>query len=101
MTAAGPPHWLVFVARLRPGMRERARSLVEQGPPVPLEGTGFDAHEIFLSNREVVFVFESRDVPKPLELSGESPAVLHALRDWHELLEEGPLPAETVFAWRR
>lgn len=93
--------WLVFAARLRPGARERARALIEHGPPFALDETPFDAHEVFLSNTAIVFVFERRGERRPLHLSGDDPAVLRALSAWDELLDEAPLPAETVFSWQR
>lgn len=99
--SADERQWLVFTARLRPGMRERARRVVDQGPPLDLEATGFDAHEVFLSNTEVVFVFESRGERRPLRLQAGSGALRRALAAWDELVEGTPLPAETVFSWRR
>jgi hypothetical protein len=96
-----PRRWLAFTARLRPGARERARELIGRGPPLELDGTGFDAHQVFLSNTDVVFVFESRGERQPVRVSGESAEVLRALRAWNDVLETAPVPAEVVFSWRR
>jgi hypothetical protein len=49
---------LVAVLPLKPGARDRAEALLRERPPFDLELTRFDRHQVFLTNREVVFVFE-------------------------------------------
>jgi hypothetical protein len=92
---------LVLVVPLKDGAREEARSLLAQGPPFDLEATDFDRHEVFLTECEVVFVFESRGSPATLRLPGEDPRVWKAAAAWQEVMAERPRKAETVYAWRR
>ena len=46
---------LVVVVPLKEGARARARELLEAGPPFELNDTAFDRHDVFLTEREVVF----------------------------------------------
>jgi len=91
---------LVIVVPLKPGARAEAQKLIDQGPPFDLGETDFTRHEVHLTDREAVFVFESPTSPT-LSLSGEDPA-LHRLADaWAALMDGKPRKAETVFAWTR
>jgi hypothetical protein len=49
---------LVVIAPLRENARERAVQLLSEGPPFQLEETAFDRHQVYLTDREAVFVFE-------------------------------------------
>jgi len=91
---------LVIVVPLKPGARAKARELIEQGPPFMLEETDFARHEVHLTDREVVFVFESPTGPT-LSLSGEDPELHRLADDWAALMDGRPRKAETVFAWTR
>ena len=51
---------LVVIVPLREGTLEKARSLLAQGPPFDLEATDFDRHEVYLTDHEVVFVYEDK-----------------------------------------
>ena len=93
---------LVVVAPLREGMQDRARELLAQGPPFDPDATAFDRHEVFLSEREVVFVFEGRkESGGALELSADDPAVWRAAEAWAECLEGRPRVARSAYAWER
>ncbi|HSK15395.1 MAG TPA: hypothetical protein VK915_04425 [Gaiellaceae bacterium] len=91
---------LVVVAPLRPGMRDRAGQLLAAGPPFVLEETQFDRHDVFLTDDEVVFVFEGAS-GEPLRLDAEDPSVLTAAEAWHELLAARPRMAVSAFTWTR
>jgi hypothetical protein len=53
-------------------MRDYARLLIEQGPPFDLTQTALASHEVFLTDREAVFVFEGTAAKEAVErLSGE------------------------------
>jgi hypothetical protein len=91
---------LVIVVPLRPGTRAQALELVRQGPPFPLAETNFARHEVHLTDREAIFVFEAPEGPT-LSFPGEDPA-LHRLADaWTALMDGQPRKGETVFAWTR
>src|SRR5688572_1210276 len=92
---------LVVVVPLKEGVHEKARSLLAQGPPFELETTEFDRHEVYLTQREVVFVFESPGATATLRLLGEDPSLWKVAAAWQKLMAERPRKAETVYSWAR
>jgi hypothetical protein len=92
---------LVAVLPLKPGVRARAEALLRVGPPFDLEETQFDRHQVFVTDREVVFVFEGRGPSHALELPAEDPALWRAAADWQACLSERPRLAVTAYSWER
>lgn len=92
---------LVVIAPLKTGALARARELLEEGPPFDLEQTRFNAHEVFITEQEVVFLFEGSAGSLTLEFPGEDPALWKAAAAWAECLAGRPRIARTAFAWRR
>ena len=92
---------LVAVLPLKPGARARAEALLREGPPFDLEETQFDRHLVFVTDREVVFVFEGRGPSHTLELPAEDPALWKAAADWQACLNERPRLAVTAYSWER
>jgi hypothetical protein len=91
---------LVVVAPIQEGMREEARRLLEQGPPFDLELTEFDRHTVFVTSREVVFVFEAAG-EAVLRVPGEDPALWRAATEWRRVLAGAPRVAANAFRWSR
>jgi hypothetical protein len=92
---------LVVVAPLREGAQERARELLAEGPPFDPEETVFDRHEVFLGEREVVFLFAGRAESGGLELSADDPAIWSAAEKWAECLDGRPRVARSAYVWER
>ena len=93
---------LVVVVPLKEGAREQALELVREGPPFDLGDTQYVRHEIFLTSREAVFVFEAGDEePATLSIRAEDPSVWKAAAAWRPLIAGRPRTAETVFTWKR
>ena len=95
---------VAIVARLAAGAQERARSLLREGPPLDLAGSGFDRHAVFVSDSEVVFVFEGDEVEWKLDdvVSDFFQAHLRdALEQWGDLVEGEPQLAEEAYFWQR
>jgi hypothetical protein len=92
---------LVVVAPLKPGMADRVRELVAEGPPFDLEQTAFVRHAIHLTDKEAVFAFEGEGDSAALELSAEDPAIWRAAAAWQECFAERPRVARTAFVWAR
>ena len=93
--------YLVVVAPLKAGMASRARELLAGGPPFDLEGTAFDRHSVHLTDRELVFVFESEGPSRTLALAAEDPKIWRAAEAWQECFAERPRVAGTEFSWER
>ena len=86
---------LVVIASLREGKSARARELLKEGPPFDLEATLFDRHEVHLTDREIVFVFEGAGPSHALTLPGEDPRMWRAAEAWAECLAASPRVART------
>ena len=89
---------LVVVAPLKPGTEARARELLDEGPPFDLEGSAFNAHEVFVTPQEVVFVFEGNET---LSLAAGDPAIMRAAKAWADCLDGRPRVARPAFSWKR
>jgi hypothetical protein len=92
---------LAVAAHLKPGSRRKAEALIAAGPPFDLDGSGFRSHGVYLSDEEVVFVFEG---------AGAEYLVLNILNDpvraarfdaWAPLLEGPPRLARETWHWSR
>jgi hypothetical protein len=93
---------LVVVAPLKAGGEVRARELLDEGPPIDLEGSRFDAHEVFVTPQEVVFVFEGDTAEgATLTLAAEDPGVWRAAKAWADCLDGRPRIARSAFSWKR
>jgi len=92
---------LVVVVPLKEGERDRAEQLVAKGPPFDVTTTHLSRHEVFLTDSEVIFDFETPGAEPPLELRVEDPA-LHEVADaWSEVMAGNPRKATPAFAWAR
>jgi hypothetical protein len=92
---------VAVVVPLRPDAIEAARQLIDEGPPFSLEDTSLEAHVVFLSDHEAVFVFEGPDARKTVEhVVGES-GVWQAATAWRACLDGKPRVADRAFTWRR
>jgi len=89
------------VLPIDPGSYERARALIEQGPPFDPARIGLDRHEVLLSASEVVLIFESRVGEQALEALLSDPAILAEASAWSDLLAGPPRIAESAYAWSR
>lgn len=92
---------LVAVLPLKPGARDRAEALLREGPPFAPEETQFDRHRVFLTDREVVFVFEASGPSDTFRLPTEDAALWTAAADWQACLSEPPRVAVTAYSWER
>jgi hypothetical protein len=95
---------IALIGCLKPGARREALALIEQGAPFDLASAGFDRHSVFLSDREVVFVFEGPDVEWELDdITSDAfhPALQEAFASWRPLVEGEPRVARGVFHWDR
>ena len=93
---------VAIVARLREGQVQRAKELIDQGPPFNLRRAGFVRHSVYLSASEAVFVFEGRDVVWKLDdLTTDSfhPALQGAFAAWEPVIEGRPKVASEAYFW--
>ena len=92
---------VAVVLPLRAGTADRARELVSGGPPFDLSAAGLDAHHVFVTEREAVFVFEGPAARETLERLVRSPRVVREAGRWSDCLAGRPRLADETYAWRR
>jgi hypothetical protein len=93
---------VAIVARLKPGAVEQARRLVAGGPPFDLRASGIDRHSVFVSDGEVVFVFEGHQVEWVVDDLVDGPfhyELQRAFDDWRGVIEGEPRIARQQFGW--
>ena len=93
---------VAIIARLKEGSEERATELVGAGPPFDLTDTGIVRHSIYISPREVVFVFEGHEVEWVVDQLIDDPFrhdLQRALDRWREIVDGKPRVARERFGW--
>jgi hypothetical protein len=90
----------VVVLPLREGMSEQAAKLLRGGPPFDPEEVGLERHHVFLTEAEVVFVFEAYSQDAADRLIGEG-HFWSAASAWKDLVEGPPRLAEEAYSWIR
>ncbi len=90
---------VAVTGRLRSGCGERARALVEAGPPFDPARGGLTRHSVFLGNDLVVFVFEGERLGSRLSALINDPARAGAFAAWAPLLAERPRLAHETYHW--
>jgi hypothetical protein len=92
---------LVVVVPLKAGAAEKARELLAKGPPFDLEASEFDRHEVYVSESEAVFLFETPGPSATLKLPGDDPSLWKVAAAWQPLIADKPRKALTAYSWRR
>jgi hypothetical protein len=90
---------VVVVAPLAEGAREVARMLLESGPPFDPADVGLEAHEVLLTEREAIFIFEGEDAAEVVEELVGRAEVWQAATAWRGWLTDRPRIAEIAYSW--
>jgi hypothetical protein len=92
---------LMIVARLRDGAREKAEALLQNGPPFDPEELRFERHGVYLTQTEVVFLFDAPEVEWIVNEILDDPTMAPAFARWQDLLDGPPRLAHERFYWSR
>lgn len=92
---------VVIVLPIKRGCREKARRLIEAGPPFDPETIPLERHQVFLTDREVVFVFEGEEARRAIDELARQPGVWKAASAWKGCLRGRPRVAEQGYGWAR
>ena len=88
------------VLPLKTGALAGVRDLVAQGPPFDPARTALTEHELLLTEREAIFVFETQSEEGLAALLGQLD-ILSAAVAWRDLVAGPPLLATVAYAWER
>jgi hypothetical protein len=91
---------VVVVVPVKESAREQVRALVAKGPPFDFPSSGVDAHHVFLTDREAIFVFEAAD-RAALERLSANVDVWAAAEAWREYVAGEPRLGEDAYSWAR
>lgn len=92
---------LVVVVPIKRGAGEQARRLIEAGPPFEPEAVPLERHRVFLTEREVVFLFEGDDARSIVEQLARRPRVWKTAAAWKDVLAGRPRLADEAYSWAR
>jgi hypothetical protein len=87
------------IARLKPDSHAAAAEILRAGPPYDPGDIGLVRHGVYLSESEVVFVFEGSDVEQQLLGLLNDPAASAAFAVWAPVLDGTPSAAHELFYW--
>ena len=90
---------VVVVVPIRRGVQEQARQLIAAGPPFDPESVSLEHHRVFVTDREVVFIFEGQDVRTTVERLIRRPGVWKAAVAWKDCLAGPPRIADEAYSW--
>lgn len=91
---------VVVVVPIKKTARQKARGLLAEGPPFDLEASGIGGHHVFLTDTEVIFIFDASDPSALRRLAGRLP-LMAAAEAWKELAAGPARIAEDVYSWTR
>jgi hypothetical protein len=90
-----------IVVPIRPEKTDSVRELIAQGPPFDPAATTLERHEVYLTDREVIFVFEGPDVQTLARELVRSAAAWRAAAAWRDCIAGRPVTAERAYSWTR
>jgi hypothetical protein len=95
-----PVERAALVVPLRPGAKAEAEVLLREGPPFEPCDLGLEAHEVYVTDDEVIFVFEG--VPSCfVERLAADETVWNAAEAWRPLIDGRIRYADETYAWDR
>jgi hypothetical protein len=92
---------VVMVVPLKQDTVEQARLLTSAGPPFDPAVRGLERHEVFFTDTEAVFLFESPDAGDAVQRLARDPDAWRAALQWRQLLAGAPRLARSAYSWAK
>jgi hypothetical protein len=89
-----------ILAQIRPGQRAALEALLREGPPFDLAAEGFEHHEVFLGDTDVVFLFDGPSARTQIQRMAATRSLLGAFMKMASLVS-APRILEQTFEWDR
>jgi hypothetical protein len=97
-----PARRMTVILPIKPEAHDAVRALLEGGPPFdPKQMDGLDRHEVFLTQQEAIFLFDSQLGADALATLVAEPDLWQAAAAWREHIAGPPRIAEDVYSWAR
>jgi hypothetical protein len=97
--SAGRRHSVAVVLPLRDGMRDVAAEFLVEGPPFDPEKLKLTHHQVFLTDREIVFVFETEKGVATLAEIVAEPEFWTMASAWEHVMADQPRIGSTIYQW--
>lgn len=91
---------IAFVAQIRPGKRAQLERILREGPPFDPGREGFEHHEVFLGDTDVVFVFTGPAAAAEVRRMAAAPRLMGEILRMAHLLS-APRILQQTFEWHR
>lgn len=89
---------VAVIAQIRPGKRDDLERMLDHGPPFDLTAEGFEHHEVFVGDNDVLFVFTGPGAMSQLQRMAASRALFaHVIR--LTALVSAPRVLDRTFEW--
>ncbi len=92
---------LAVVVPLVEGRCDVVREFLAEGPPFEPREIGLESHKVFLTDREVIFVFETEEGAKAFERILAEPELWDVISSWEHCMSDEPRAATAVYEWTK
>jgi hypothetical protein len=92
-------HTIVVVVPIEEGASDVVREFLTEGPPFDPGAIGLSRHEVLLTDREVVFVFEAKECAKALERILAEPEFWDVVSSWERNAAAEPRLGSVLYRW--
>ncbi len=89
---------VAVIVPIRKGKRDKVEGLLDKGPPFEPERVGLGRHQVFLTDQEAVFFFESAAGFSLQRLLSET-KVWASAAAWHDCIAGPPRTAKAFYSW--
>jgi len=89
---------LAVVVPVRKGKHDKAQRLLAEGPPFDPEHVGLERHEVFLGERDAIFVFDATSDVSLAKLLADA-ALWASAAAWHDVADGPPRLVRAFYAW--
>ena len=89
----------IVVLPLREGGTARARELIAGGPPFDPDAVGLSRHDVFVTERETIFILEGPRIQATVERLLGDVSVWRSAAAWRSCLGGRPRLADHAYAW--
>jgi hypothetical protein len=99
LTASAAEPRAIVIVPLRKGAAARARELIAAGPPFDPATVGLSRHDVFVSEREAIFILEGPRISETVERLLGDVSLWRRVEAWRSCLGDRPRLAEHAYGW--